>query len=68
MHVCDIYILLFSYRKCGNTLRVNVTNPLPFSVSGKYKQLFCQEDKVPRPLIKKNGGNGFILFWPVSAY
>ena len=68
--VSELCAVLFQIcrRKCGNTLRVNVTNPLPFSVSGKYKQLFCQEDKVPRPLIKKNGGNGFILFWPVSAY
>ncbi|XP_019850778.1 PREDICTED: LOW QUALITY PROTEIN: unconventional myosin-Id-like [Amphimedon queenslandica] len=52
-------------RKYGHTIKVNVANPVPFSVSGKYRQLDCQSENVPRPLVKKNR-EGFTLIWPFN--
>ena len=58
----------FFHRKYGNSVTVNVANPVAFSISGKFKQLLCQEERVPRPLVKKNGSNGFTLFWPSNEF
>jgi len=55
-------------RKFGRQLSINVANPLHFSMGGKRKELHFQEDRVARPVLRKNSSNHMVLFWPTAGF
>ncbi len=63
-----LMILIFSPRKYGKRLEVIVANPLVFNVGSKQKELHFQEDRVARPVLRKNNAHHLILTWPTSGF
>ncbi len=55
-------------RKYGKKLEVIVANPLVFNVGTKQKELHFQEDRVARPVLRKNNAHHFVLTWPTSGF
>ena len=62
------WISFYLCRKFGRQLSISVANPLHISLGGKQKQLHFQEDRVARPILRKNTANYMILYWPTAGF